>query len=152
MHFPWISVVSFLGFGLLLGSDGVLGAALPNSQATQAMTVPFRISRGPESLPQHHIYVVNASVAGVPFEVRGRAHTSCCRFADVGGHLAGHSRYREQRFVDRHQWFRGRALQGASRQDQPHDIAAVRRRWRVHVRTRCGGIRRRAAGGGNDRI
>ncbi|KAM5545904.1 hypothetical protein V8D89_000030 [Ganoderma adspersum] len=69
MHFPWDSVVSFLGFGLLLGSDGVLGAALTNSLTTQTTTVPFRISRSPESLPQHHIYVVNASVAGVPFEV-----------------------------------------------------------------------------------
>ncbi|PIL29044.1 hypothetical protein GSI_09092 [Ganoderma sinense ZZ0214-1] len=69
MRFTWVSVLSFLGFRLLLASDGVLGAALPGFPTAQTRTVPFRISRGPESLPQHHIYIVNASVAGVPFEV-----------------------------------------------------------------------------------
>nr|VWP02664.1 Chitin synthase (EC [Ganoderma boninense] len=72
MRFPWVSVVSFLGFGFLSDSSsphGVLGAALPGLPTAQTRTVSFRISRGPDSLPQHHIYVVNASVAGVPFEV-----------------------------------------------------------------------------------
>ncbi|KAI1786884.1 acid protease [Ganoderma leucocontextum] len=59
-------------FCLLLGLvDGVFGAALLASESptAQVRTVPFKIARGVESLPQHHIYVVNASVAGVPFEV-----------------------------------------------------------------------------------
>ena len=81
MRFPWVSVVFFLVSRLSLDSvDAVFGAALPQAAppSTQTRTVPFRIARGAESLPAHHVYVVDASVAGVPFEVCGRniAHTS----------------------------------------------------------------------------